>query len=154
VKKLILMVGTGLGAGFSPFFPGTVGSLWGVLIYILLIKFTGYNILWQIIVSLVFIFSGIFISGECEKILKDRDSQSIVIDEITGFLVSTIGIPFSPFFLFLAFLFFRLFDITKPFFLQKLQNLPGGLGVIADDVAAGLLANLSLRILISMAGLS
>ena len=153
MRKVILAIGTGLGAGYVPLFPGTVGSGWGVVIY-LLILLTSPDLLWRCIITLLVLIAGVWVSGKCEKILKTKDHQSIVIDEAGGFLVSMIGIPFSPLFLFLGFVFFRLFDITKPFHIDKLQRLNGGWGIVADDVAAGLLANLFLHILISMTGWS
>jgi len=151
MKKIILAIGTGLGVGYIPFFPGTMGSLWGVIIYLLLQFFT-FSLFWYMLVTFCIIFLGIWISGRCEKIFKDKDHRFIVIDEIAGFLVGMIGIPPFPGFLILGFLFFRLFDIIKPFNIDKLQTLKGGWGVVLDDIAAGLLANMLLKILISMFG--
>jgi len=150
MKKIVLAIGTGFGAGYIPFFPGTVGTLWGVLICILLWWVASFW--WQLGIVIFFIFLGVWIGGECEKIFKNKDHHFIVIDEIEGFLVSMIGFPLSPLFLFLGFIFFRLFDIIKPFKIDKLQNLPGGWGIALDDVAAGILANILLRVIISMAG--
>ena len=152
MKKIILAIGTGLGVGYFPFFPGTVGSLWGVLIYLLVGLFT-ISIWWHLSIAIGVILLGVWVSKKCEKILGKKDHPSIVIDEIAGFLVCMIGIPFSPIFLILGFVLFRLFDIVKPFHIDKLQNLPGGWGIVTDDLAAGLLANLFLRALISMADL-
>jgi len=151
VKKVILALGTGLGVGYFPFCPGTVGSLWGVVIYLLIWLVTS-SLWWQFVITVFILMAGVWICGRCEKVLKNKDHRSIVIDEVGGFLVSLIGFSFSIFFLFLGFIFFRLFDIIKPFRIDRLQHLPGGWGIVADDVAAGLLANLFLRILISMAG--
>jgi len=149
MKKIILAIGTGLGAGYIPFFPGTVGTLWGVVIYLLFQAITD-NLMWYTAITLCILIIGVWTSGKCEVILKDKDHRSIVIDEIGGFLVGMIGISFSPFSLFLGFVFFRLFDITKPFYIYKLQNLPAGWGIVADDLAAGALANIFLRIIFSM----
>lgn len=151
MRKLLLAIGTGLGAGYIPYCPGTVGTLWGVLIYIVLSAIT-FNLWWHIAVTLGVILLGMWISGRCERILKDRDHSSIVIDEIGGYLVAMIGISFSVPFLVLGFLLFRLLDIAKPFRIEKLQNYSGGWAVVLDDVAAGVLANILLRIMISMLG--
>lgn len=149
MKKIILAIGTGLGAGYIPVFPGTVGTLWGVAIYLWLQLITT-NPIWHTIVALSILIVGILISGKCEEILGNKDHQSIVIDEIGGFLIGMIGISYSPFSLFLGFILFRIFDIVKPFHINKLRHLPAGWGVVTDDLAAGILTNIFLRIVFSM----
>ncbi|MBE0478237.1 phosphatidylglycerophosphatase A [Candidatus Aerophobetes bacterium] len=151
MKRVFLAIGTGFGAGYVPFFPGTAGTLWGVLIYILISSATPI-IWWHLFVAIFVIFLGVWVSGECEKILKDKDHRFIVIDEIGGFLIAMLGLPVSPLFLVSGFIFFRLFDMIKPFYINKLQKLPGGWGVVLDDAAAGLLANIFIRVVISMFG--
>ena len=151
MKKVVLALGTGLGAGYVPLCPGTVGALWGVVIY-LLVRSATPNFWWHLSITLGVLIAGVWISGVCEKILGGKDHRRIVIDEVGGFLVGMIALPFSPFFLVVGFLLFRLFDIIKPFRIRRLQSLPGGLGIVADDVAAGLLTNLFLRIIIGMVG--
>lgn len=151
MRRVVLALGTGLGVGYVPFCPGTAGTLWGVLIYILVWPAVS-NLLWHLIIAVFVLFLGVWVGGKCEKTLKDKDHRFIVIDEVGGFLFTVAGFPFSPTFLVFGFILFRLFDIIKPFHMGRLQNLPGGWGVVLDDVAAGLLANVLLRVLISMAG--
>ena len=71
-----------------------------------------------------------------------------MIDEVAGFFVALLFIPFSILNLFSAFVLFRLFDIWKPLFIKEFEKLPGGLGITLDDVAAGVVANLCLQIII------
>lgn len=151
MRKIVLAIGTGLGAGYLPLCPGTAGTLWGVFIYLLVWPAVG-GLWWHLGVALFVLGLAVWMGGKCEMIFKHRDHQFIVIDEIGGFLTAMVGLPFSPFFLVLGFLFFRLFDIVKPFKINKLQSLPGGWGITLDDVAAGLLANFLIRVMISMAG--
>lgn len=151
MKKTVLAIGTGLGAGYVPFCPGTVGTLWGVLICSLVWTFFPHP-LWQAGVSLFFLALAVWTGTECEKFFKNKDHRFIVIDEISGFLVAMVGLAPSPLFIGLGFIFFRLFDILKPFKIERLQKLKGGWGITLDDIAAGLLANIFLRVVISMAG--
>ena len=151
MKKIVLALGTGLGAGYSPFIPGTIGSLWGVILY-LLIWAISPNFLSQAVVLIIIFGMGIWISGKCEEYLKVKDHHCIVIDEVAGFLVSVFFFPFSFRFLIIGFILFRLFDIAKPFKIDKIGKLPKGWGIMLDDLAAGVLANIVLRVIASMAG--
>lgn len=151
MKKLILAIGTGLGVGYIPFFPGTIGTLWGVSIYVGL-KLITHSLIWQLIVILIIFSLGVWISGKCESFLQKKDHPAIVIDEIAGMLVALTGISCSFYFILLGFIFFRLFDIVKPFHIEKLQELKSGWGVMSDDLAVGILTNLFLRALISILG--
>jgi len=151
MKKVILAIGTGLGAGYAPLCPGTLGTLWGVIIYFWIGVITT-NLLWYLGVVLGILILGVWVAGECEFFLEKKDHPAIVIDEVGGFLVGMIGISFSPLFLVLGFILFRIFDIVKPFRIDRLHRLPAGWGIMADDLAAGVLTNLFLRVLISMFG--
>jgi len=151
MKKLVTILGTGLGAGYIPFAPGTVGTLLGVILYLILIKISPFYLSYLIAI-IVFWGLGVWISGKCEDYLKEKDDEVIVIDEIAGFLITMFLIPFSFRFILLGFIFFRAFDILKPFKIEKIQKLPGGWGIMGDDLAAGILSNIMLHISISMFG--
>ncbi len=84
--------------------------------------------------------------GAAEIIFSKRDSERIVIDEISGFLVAMGFYPPEPMYVLLGFILFRFFDIAKPFPIKKLETLGGGYGVVADDVVAGIYSNLALRV--------
>ena len=96
--------------------------------------------------TLLFIFFAVYIADAAEKILKQNDPNCIVIDEIAGMMVTLIGLPFNLTTIVLGFILFRILDILKPFPIRHLdKRIPGGLGVVADDVAAGVIAHLLLR---------
>jgi phosphatidylglycerophosphatase A len=104
--------------------------------------------------ALVLLPLGIWASGEAEKDLG-TDAKPIVIDEVVGMLVSVWGIarlgaPGPWLVLGAAFLLFRVFDILKPFPIRKSQGLPGGYGVVVDDLLAGIATNLVLRALLAI----
>ena len=99
--------------------------------------------------ALVFIFLAIWISDAAAKTLNRKDPGCIVIDEIAGMVVTLIGLPFTLTTTVLGFVLFRILDIIKPFPIRALdQRLSGGLGIVADDVVAGIFSNLILRILL------
>lgn len=89
---------------------------------------------------------GWWASGRLARSLGVEDPGVVVIDEVLGMFVSLLGLPFDPVVAVLGFLLFRVFDIVKPYPAAALEHLPGGLGIMADDVAAGVYANLALRI--------
>lgn len=133
MKALIKILATGLGTGYSPYFPGTTGSLAAALIV-----WHYPPAAWHIVLICL---AGIYICGEGERILGRHDSPQIVFDEFCGILwatwqVKSLGLYAA------AFFFFRFFDMVKPYPINKLQNLPGGWGVMADDLAAGAAARI------------
>ena len=96
------------------------------------------------------IFSAIWLSTQAAKILKQKDPQIIVIDEIVGFAAANFLAPprFSA--LLCSFILFRFFDIAKVFPTNRLEQLPGGAGIVLDDVMAGLYTLISLRLLLKV----
>ena len=101
-----------------------------------------------ILVLLAFATAGIWISGRAEKIFREKDSHKIVIDEIVGFLFAMLWVPASFLSVAGAFLLFRFFDIAKPFPIGRSQKLPGGLGVVIDDVLAGIFAMVVIQLIL------
>jgi len=86
---------------------------------------------------------GIWICQEAEKTLQEHDSPKIVVDEIAGYLIAVY--TWDGIYLIIGFLLFRFLDILKPAPINRLQRLPGGLGVMADDLAAGLITNIIMK---------
>jgi phosphatidylglycerophosphatase A len=128
-------------AGFLPKAPGTAGSIVGVLIY-LLIEAVRIGAYYPHVIIFFFIV-GIWASSRVEN-MWGHDSSRIVIDEVVGQMI-TFGIAagryqLSAFHIALGFGLFRLFDIVKPFPIRHLERFKGGLGVVADDVGAGIYA--------------
>jgi len=136
-----IVIATAGGAGFSPKAPGTAGSAVGVLIYLLIEALHAGAYYLHVIIFLFIV--GIWASSRVEH-LWGHDAQRIVIDEVVGQMI-TFGIAagryqLSAFYIILGFGLFRLFDIVKPFPIRRLEQFKGGLGVVADDVGAGLFA--------------
>jgi len=124
------------GAGYSPVASGTVGSF-VTAVALWLLPFTPL----RIAVTLVaVILIGIWAGGRIERVLGRKDPGVIVIDEVAGMLLSVIVLPRTLPVLVTAFLLFRLFDIWKPFPARESQALTGGMGVMVDDLIAGLYA--------------
>lgn len=139
--RLAIGIATAGGAGFMPRAPGTAGSVVGVLIYLAMESLgAGTYYLHAII---FFLIAGIWASRRVEM-LYGSDSQRIVIDEVVGqmitFALAAGNFRLSAFDIVLGFGLFRLFDIVKPFPLRRLERIKGGIGVIADDVGAGVYA--------------
>ncbi|HOC60417.1 MAG: phosphatidylglycerophosphatase A [Syntrophaceae bacterium] len=134
-EQIIKVLATGFGTGLSPVAPGTAGTLAGVLICLFCAPMT-----WPLRVLFVFAVSAasVYIAGQAETIYGKKDDQRIVIDEIAGFQTAMLPVDITGLHLCLAFLLFRIFDIWKPFPVNRLQNLPGGYGVVADDLGAGI----------------
>lgn len=137
--RWILLGATGLGVGYSPLAPGTFGSLVGLLLGWWLSAWPGVPAGGVI---LGFCGVAVWISQRAEDLLQTKDPGLIVIDEIAGMLVACWGVNMSITAALALFALFRLFDIAKPFPVGWLdRKLTGGLGIVADDVAAGFLAN-------------
>jgi phosphatidylglycerophosphatase A len=139
--RLAVLIATAGGAGFMPKAPGTAGALAGVLLYLLMETLQAGAYLPHVII-LVFI-AGVLAARQVET-FWGHDSQRIVIDEVVGQWIAFCLIagrqPVSSFLVAMGFVLFRLFDIWKPFPLRRLEQLPGGAGVMADDVGAGFYA--------------
>ena len=141
--KVNIFFATGAYVGYSPFAPGTFGTLWGIFFYYLLLE---VQPLFYVFITLAFFYVGVIVSERAEKFFGEKDSQKIVIDEIAGMMFSLIFIPKKLELILAAFVLFRVFDILKP--IKKLEDIKGGWGVMADDLFAGVLANVILQIYI------
>lgn len=144
-EKLITLLATGFGSGLVPVAPGTAGTFVGLLICLPLIPLP-----WMLrfLVVMALLVLSFYVSNEAEKIYKRKDDQRIVIDEIIGFQITMLPVAINVLSLCAGFVLFRIFDILKPFPVRNLQGLPGGWGVVADDVAAGIYAGVVLWLLI------
>jgi phosphatidylglycerophosphatase A len=143
-EYLITAAATGLGLGYLPLIPGTFGTLAGIPIC-LLFNLGG----WVVYVSATVLLTavGTWVAQRAERIFGVHDSRKVVIDEICGFLVTMAFVVPSPLAIGVGFIFFRFFDIVKPFPAGYIdRNLGGGPGVMLDDIAAGIYANLSLQV--------
>lgn len=128
-------------AGYIPAAPGTFGTLVAAVLVWLLKP----GPLPLFLFAVVSILAGTYAAGQAELVLG-RDSSHIIIDEFAGYLVSVLFLPLSDGYLLAAFALFRAFDILKPPPIRRMEKLPGGVGVMADDVAAGIAANIVLHL--------
>jgi phosphatidylglycerophosphatase A len=131
-------------AGYFPFAPGTVGSAVGVLFDRLLRATVPVWTQGLVIAALTIV--GIVAAEIVEKDTHE-DPSLVVVDELVGMLLSVFLLPLSWMGLVLGFLIFRIFDIIKPFPCRQSERLPGGLGIMADDIIAGIYTNLVLRLI-------
>ncbi len=131
------------GIGYVPWVPGTCGTLAGLGLYLLLPP----SWLWQALCIALLFAAGVRLSGSSERLFGRKDAPIIVLDEVVGFLVTMFAVR-SPAWqeLLAGFALFRLFDIVKPYPVCLLEKAPRGLGVMLDDVGAGVYANIALRI--------
>ena len=141
-NRIITILASFFYLGYSPFAPGTMGTLGAVLLYYLLISFL--TDIQYVIVTIILAVFGIIISFKAVNIYKNDDPKEIVIDEVVGYLVAMAFILPTATNIILGFFLFRFFDIVKPFPARRLEKLKGGYGVVLDDVAAGIWTNLVL----------
>ena len=144
-----LAIATALGAGYLPRAPGTLGSAVGLLIWMAL-----PNILWIQLLALVIVaVAGSWSGTVAEQHFNKHDPGEVVVDEVAGMMVTLVLNPIAgPAWMLVAFVLFRAADIVKPFPVNRLERLPGGIGIMADDLAAGIYANLALRVTIWASG--
>jgi phosphatidylglycerophosphatase A len=149
-ERFIKIAATGFGSGYAPLAPGTAGTLVGIPLYLVFSVMSWP--LWLITVA-AFTCLAWHVSGEAEKLFGQKDAKCIVIDEIAGLQWTLFLITPTALHVALGFILFRLFDIVKPFPARLFQErLPGGYGVVGDDLAAALYANLALQLLVRFWG--
>lgn len=148
LSRLAKIVASFFYIGFIPVIPGTFGSLASFILYFPLF-YAGY---WQVyLVAIILIVgAGIWAAGRVARESRIIDPSFIVIDEVAGQLITLFLIPFSWVHLLAGFFLFRIMDIIKPFPGRQAEDLPGGYGIITDDVLAGIYANVLLRLLLFM----
>jgi phosphatidylglycerophosphatase A len=149
--KFIKVVATGFGSGFAPFAPGTAGTIVAIPVYLI---FSPLSWPLYLLSALALTFLAVYVSQEAEKVFDKKDAPQIVIDEIAGFLWTMSLVSPTLRHVLLGFFLFRFFDIIKPFPARLCQErLPGGYGVVFDDVVAGIYANIVLLALIAFFGI-
>lgn len=146
MQKIITLCATGLGLGYLPKAPGTFGSLLGVLLFFLT---AGLPPVSYAIFLAAFIAFAVWTSGIAAKIFSESDPQRVVIDEVAGVLVAAAFHPWSWKTTIAAFVLFRIFDIWKPFPIRAIdKKVHGGLGIVLDDVLAGVYANIVISVML------
>ncbi len=138
---------SGLGSGYSPFAPGTAGSIVGVALFLPL---AGLGWPAQLGATAALSVVGALAATRVAASLGRKDPGLVVVDEVAGQWVTFLALPFTPATAVIGFLLFRVMDIVKPWPARDLERLPGGLGIVADDLAAGVYANLGLRVALAV----
>jgi len=160
VDRLAYIIATGAGAGLIPIAPGTFGSVEGIAIFALMwaaipnITGTPFVIIeagsWLLVTALnLALFAvGVWASGRVARLLVTEDPGRVVIDEVSGQVIALTPLLFGPTWpsVVLGFILFRALDILKPYPISRLERLPGGWGIMADDAGAGILAAVILTI--------
>ena len=139
MTRLAILLATWFGCGYSPAAPGTAGSAAGILIAWLLISAAGLSPLFLIPLTAILTPLGIWAADVTARHLGKEDPGLVVIDEVLGQWLTAAAIVHPTWQSYvLAFALFRIFDITKPWPIRKLERLHGGLGIVADDLLAGI----------------
>ena len=139
------LLALGFGAGLAPAAPGTAGSLAALPFIVLVAPLGGWVYASAVVIAFM---AGIRWCGRAAEALGAPDHPAIVWDEMVGMWVALCFIPVSWATLAAGFALFRLFDIAKPWPVSRLERCPGGAGIMLDDLAAGILANLVLHLLL------
>lgn len=131
------LVATGAGLGHLPVAPGTAGSLLGAALCFPLLSLP-----WPVYLGAAILLAvlAVWVAGRVASDAGQPDPAHVVIDEMAGMWVAAIAVSPRLYDVAAVFLLFRLMDVVKPAPIPRLERLPGGLGIVADDVAAGLLA--------------
>lgn len=141
MTRLALALATVGGAGFFPIAPGTVGSAIGIVIYLLTMH---WAFAWQISLVAIVSIVGVVASGLAADALGRKDPGPVVIDEVAGqlmtLLLTGVGWPGA----IIGFFLFRVLDIIKPWPAGRFESFHGGLGIMADDLMAGIYGNIAL----------
>jgi phosphatidylglycerophosphatase A len=156
LNPLVHLVATGAYLGHSPFAPGTVGALGCALVlWFLVPEVTTASpplSVFTLLVSVAALVAlSVWSSGIAERSFG-KDASRIVIDEWSGFVIAVLLLPKTVFVFAVAFVLFRALDILKPFPARRCEAIPGGLGVVLDDVVAGVYTNILVRAMLLVKG--
>jgi phosphatidylglycerophosphatase A len=146
VTRLAVFVATVGYCGYFPVAPGTIGSLAGLVFYLLV--WWAQSPLVEVALIAVLCAAGVWAGTIAERYFGGIDPGPIVIDEVAGMLITLAFMPVGLSGAIVGFFLFRIFDVIKPYPAGRLERLHGGLGVMADDGMAAIYANLTLRVVL------
>ena len=141
-NRLCTMIASVFYIGYLPIAPGTLGSLAALALY----YFICNNTIIMSAVILIAIILGFMTAGKVEKLFGEKDPGEIIIDEFAGMLISLYRMPPTMGYVVTGFLLFRFFDIVKPRPIRNLEKLKGSLGIMSDDLVAGVYTNIALQV--------
>lgn len=145
-RNLKLSIASMGGIGFSPYAPGTLGSIAAVPLILVLSN----HHWWYIFIIVTLFVVGTAVGNEAEIIYHEKDPSWVVIDETVGMLIAFFLVPVSWISIIVGFILFRLIDISKVFPLKSLEDIPGGLGIMLDDAVGGIMVNIILNVILSL----
>ncbi len=132
-----------------PFAPGTFGAL-AAIPFIFLFK--DAHFLTKLVFFICLLIIAIWVSNEAEFIFSVNDPKQVVIDEVVGMLMAALFLHFKWKLIIISFFVFRIFDISKPFFVKKVEKLKGGVGIVMDDIIAGAITYLLMFVFLIVSG--
>jgi phosphatidylglycerophosphatase A len=150
LRSLALIFATGLGTGYSPFASGTAGSVVGLVLFWYLAPPYGGWLAYAVATAILIVLA-VQVSTVAEGVFGRKDDRRVVIDEVVGYLVTMMFASYGDHKLFAAlagFVLFRAFDVLKPPPANRLQSVEGGLGIVIDDLIAGVYALVALQLLL------
>ena len=141
------LIATGLGIGYIGKGAGTVAALATCIVWYYALVGSNFPLLAPCLITLLITLQGVR-SADVVEPDWGKDHQRVVIDEVAGMCITLLCVPVRWEYIVLGLILFRFFDILKPLYIRKMEDLPGGLGVMADDVLAGVYANVILQLVI------
>ncbi len=145
INRVSEHISTVFGVGYTAHAPGTIGSLFGLLIYMFL---KDVNIAIYLCIVFILFVAGVYSSNIMEDVYDTKDPSFIIIDEVVGMLISLAYVPYSPLIAIMGFLLFRIIDIAKLPPLNWLEKMHGGMGIMLDDAVGGLIVNIILQVIL------
>jgi len=138
------------GVGYFPLAPGTFGSAVGVVIFLLLKWWVA-----QVVAIILITGLGIWAASRTERVLALKDPGIVVVDEVAGQMIALLPVSLfrlDAIWIIVLFVLFRAFDIIKPYPARRCESLPGGVGIVTDDLVAGIYAALVVLVIILLRG--
>ncbi len=148
LKNPLHFLSLGFGSGLAPWAPGTFGTLAALPLYLLMqpLPLAAY-----LLITLLAMLVGFYLCGETARALGVHDHSGIVWDEIVGFMITMAAVPLDWKWIIVGFVLFRFFDIVKPWPIKWIDSkVSGGIGIMLDDVLAGVFAWLGLQVIITL----
>ncbi len=147
-EKTVRLLSTFFYVGDMPVAPGTAASFVGLLLGVI---FHG-NVFLYLVLTVGVTWLGLLVCGPMEKVLGKKDPGCVVIDEVSGMLIAMFLLPLEPSVLITSFFLFRAFDMFKIYPANKLEDMGGSVGIMADDIMAGVYANVVMHIALRLMG--